>query len=389
MSPPFAAFPEAEHRERLARAQVRLKESGFSGCVSIAPEHLYYFAGYDSWVGVNSPQALVFSVEGGEPTLIIRDVDLPLAHESAWVSDIRTYRLHSDSAAELVSRVVREKLLNPGRLAFESQSYAVTHAYGTALSDALAPATLVDATDLLGELRILKSAREMDYLMAAAGYARAGLAAARAQLRPGITEIALAGQIEAAMRMAGSDYWAIPTELAGGPRSPGGHGAPRDRVIEKGEPLHMEFAGVHRRYHAVGIHTMAAGPPNLRTRELYRLARRSLRAGIEAIRPGVPVSAVEDASLEPLRHEGLDSAAMMRFGYGIGIAYPPIWLESLQISRGFDRTLEVGMVFVLHACLELPEEGLGIVQGGTYALTRGGLEMLVGGGDVSLEIAGT
>jgi hypothetical protein len=75
----------------------------------------------------------------------------------------------------------------------------------------------------------------------------------------------------------------------------------------------------------------------------------------------------------------------MRFGYGIGIAYPPIWLETLQISRGFDRQLSANMVFVLHACIELPEEGIGVIQGGTYLLTEGGLEMLAGGGAVELD----
>ena len=75
---------------------------------------------------------------------------------------------------------------------------------------------------------------------------------------------------------------------------------------------------------------------------------------------------------------------MMRFGYGIGIAYPPIWLESLQIARGFDQTLQPDMVFVLHSCLELPDEGLGVIQGGTYRLSSTGLHKLVGAGDVDL-----
>jgi Xaa-Pro aminopeptidase len=111
-----------------------------------------------------------------------------------------------------------------------------------------------------------------------------------------------------------------------------------------------------------------------------------LAAGIAAIRPGVQVADVEEASLEPLRRVGLEDAAMMRFGYGIGVAYPPIWLEPLQISRGFTRALEPGMVFVLHAYIQLLKESLGIIQGGTYALTHAGVEMLVGGGDVGLEI---
>jgi len=95
---------------------------------------------------------------------------------------------------------------------------------------------------------------------------------------------------------------------------------------------------------------------------------------------------VEEASLEPLRRVGLEGAAVMRFGYGIGVAYPPIWLEPLQISRGFDQVLEPGMVFVLHAYMQLLDEKLGIIQGGTYALTKKGIEMLVGGGDVELEV---
>jgi Xaa-Pro aminopeptidase len=386
VTPPFANFSEREHRERLARARAALRRAGYDGCVSVAPEHLYYLAGYDSWVGVNSPQALVFVLDESEPTLVLRDVDLPLARETAWVGDLRAYRLVDDDPAGLIAEVAREKGLRDGRVAVESQSYALTHGFGLALAEALAPAEIGDATTLLGDLRLIKSAREMAFLREAAGYAEKGLDAARAALRPGVSELALAGEIEAAMRRAGSDFWAIPTELAGGPRSPGGHATPRRRLIEAGELVHMEFAGVAERYHAVAIHSLALGDPGPRARDLYALARESLAAGIAAVRPGVPVAELEEASLDPLRRQGLEDKAMMRFGYGIGIAYPPIWLESLQIARGFERRLEAGMVFVLHACLQLPEEGQGVVQGGTYALTDAGLEMLVGGGAVDLEI---
>ncbi len=386
MTATYAAFPESEHRERLARARKILRQNGIDCCISVAPEQLYYFAGYDSWVSVNSPQALIFMADAGEPTLIVRDVDLALPRETSWVSDVRRYHLLSDDVPALIASVAREKGLGGGKVAIETQSYALPHSLGQAVAGALAPATVVDATDLLGATRLVKSARELDYLRQAARYAQAGLDSARTALRPGITEIALAAAVEGAMRAAGSDYWSIPTELASGPRTAGGHATPRERIIEAGDLVHLEFAGVHRRYHATAIHTFAAGQPNRRARDIYDLARASLAAGIAAIRPGVPVSAVEEASLRPLRAAGLEGAALMRFGYGIGIAYPPIWLEPLQISRGIDQRLEPGMVFVLHAYLQLLEEGLGVIQGGTYALTDAGLEMLVGGGDVALDI---
>jgi Xaa-Pro aminopeptidase len=386
MSATYAAFTEAEHRHRLARAREMLRRNGIECCVSVAPEHLYYFAGYDSWVSVNSPQALIFMVDGGEPTLIVRDVDLALPRETSWVSDIRTYHLFSEDVAALVASVVLEKGFRGGRIAIETQSYALPYSQGKALARALAPAELVDATEMLGASRLVKSPQEMKYLRSAARVARLGLDAARKTLKPGITELDLAAAVEGAMRKGGSDYWSIPTELASGPRTAGGHATPRSRIIESGDLVHLEFAGVERRYHATAVHTIATGQPSRRAREVYGLARASLAAGIATVCPGVRVAEVEEASLEPLRRVGLESAALMRFGYGIGVAYPPIWLEPLQISRGFDQVLEPGMVFVLHAYIQLLEEGLGIIQGGTYALTDTGIEMLVGGGDVALEV---
>jgi hypothetical protein len=77
---------------------------------------------------------------------------------------------------------------------------------------------------------------------------------------------------------------------------------------------------------------------------------------------------------------------MMRFGVGIGIGYPPVWVGSFQIDRYSTQILEPGMVFYVHACLELVDEGIGTVQGASYLVTDSGIEMLVGGGDVELEV---
>lgn len=384
MSPPYAAFEKSEHLKRLARARTLMGTCRLDASVSMAPEHLYYLGGYDSWVGVNAPQALVFTAGNDEPTLVLRDVDLALARETSWIGDIRTYRLHGGDFAGLVTEVLKAKGVTAGRIGVELQSYAVTHALGLALADALHPIEVVDATETLGELRLIKSPAELAYLERAAHFASQGLRAVHENLQPGLSEIGLAALIEGAMRRAGSDYWAIPTELASGPRSAGGHATPTERIIEAGDLVHVEFAGVHRRYHAAALQTFAVGNPGPRARELYDIALASLRAGMAAAKPGAPVAAVEEASLEPLKAHGLEDAAMMRFGYGIGIAYPPVWLEVLQIARGFKQTLEPDMVFVLHSCLELPEEGLGVIQGGTYRLTASGLHKLVGAGDVEL-----
>ena len=387
MQPFYSAFEAAEIDARFAAARRRLAAEGLAACLMIAPEHLYYFTGYDSWVGVNSPQALIFSPDGGDaPTLLLRDVDLPLARETTRIEDIRTYNLVTERFAERVRDCVAEKGIRGGRIGLELQSYALTAALGFALQAALPGLEFVDTTQLLGDLRLVKSAAEMACMQQAARYAAQGLEAMREHLAAGVSEIELAAAIEARMRGAGSDYWAIPTELASGPRSAGGHATPRERRLEPGDLVHAEFAGVCQRYHATAIQTLALGEPSPEARELYDIALQSLEAGIAATLPGASVAAIEEASLLPLRAHGLEAAAMMRFGYGVGIAYPPIWLETLQIARGFDYRLQPGMTFVLHSCLELPDEGLGVIQGGTWIMTEAGLQSLVGAGACPLEV---
>jgi Xaa-Pro aminopeptidase len=383
---PYSAFEHSEFDIRFVRARQVLRDNGLAAAVIMAPEHLFYFAGYDSWVSVNSPQALVFTGDNDAPTLLLRDVDLPLARETSWVTDIRTYDLVRDDFAALVRGLLDERAVTSGSVAIELISYAVPAALGDALRAALDPVTMVDATRLIGDLRHIKSPAELAFMRQAGAFANLGLHAMVRHATAGLSEIALAAEIEAAMRRAGADYWAIPTELTSGSRSAGGHGTPRSKLIETGDLVHAEFAGVHQRYHATAIQTISVGEPSPRARELYDIGIASLDAGIAAARPGAAVAGVEEASLGPLRAHGLEHAAMMRFGYGVGIAYPPIWLETLQIARGFDFTLQPGMAFVLHSCLELPDENLGVIQGGTWVMTEAGLEPLAGAGSCELMV---
>ena len=386
--PAFASFSEAEHRRRLERIREAMRTEGIDVCLCVAPEHLYWIAGYDSWVAVNSPQALIFTDSDDDPCLILRDVDLPLAMETTWVRDVRTYRLHNDDATLMMADVVHDKSHSGARIGTEMRSHSLTWRWGQMLAASLPASQFTDITALIGALRWIKSAAETAFMCEAAHHAAAGLSAMRRSLKPGISEVALAGEIEYAMRRQGCDYWAIPVELASGARSEGGHATPRHRVIECGDLVHVELAGVHERYHAVAVATMAAGRPSAAKRDLYDVARRCLEDGLAAMRPGVPAAEVEEASLVAVHDAGLEDAAMMRFGYGIGIAYPPLWLETLEIGRHVDQRLQPGMTFVLHACLTPPGSGCGVVVGGTWLMLEDGVRMLAGSGATDLEVIG-
>jgi Xaa-Pro aminopeptidase len=353
-----------------------------------APENLFYIAGYDSIASHISPQALIFSVLSDRlPTLLVRDLDLPLVKETSWVQDVRTYHLHVDNVPEIIRGIFDEHGVNAGKVGLELGSHAVTASYALSVMRGIPNIKIEDSGFCLNKIQYIKSPAELRYVKEAAGYANLGVKAARRALRPGITELELCSAVEFAMRNAGSDYPAIPTECASGVRSPGGHAAAMPKIVGEGELVHLEFAGVSRRYHSVSMITMAAGTPSDDARRLYDVALESLLSGMEKCSPGALVADIDIASQGPIKRAGLEHAAQMRFGIGIGIGYPPIWVGSFEIDRFSKGVLVPGMVFYVHSWLGLPDKGLGAMLGGTFLVTQTGVELLSGAGPVEMYVA--
>ncbi|MHB2165647.1 M24 family metallopeptidase [Alsobacter sp. R-9] len=384
---PDLPLPRARYLERLAWLAGHLREQDLDAALVVGPEAQFWLCGYDSYLGSVIAQALVVTAAPSPPTIVVWDADVAIAHQTSLVEDVRTFRFGVDDPVAVFRATVEARVPRLRRLGVDLGSAALSDGTGQALRAALDGIDLVDLHLDLARARAIKSAAELDLMTRAGGFADRGLEAARRCAQAGITEIALAAEIEYAMRRAGSDYWAIPTELASGPRSVQGHGTPTGRVLEPGDLVHVEIGGVAHRYHAIGMGTFVVpgAPPRREAAELYELALRCLRSGLAQLRPGVPAPEVEGPALELIRQSGRGDNFKMRFGYGVGIGYPPSWLEPLKITRTSTDVIVPGMTFVLHACLIDDAAEAGILVGGTYAMLDDGPRMLAGFGDVPLE----
>ena len=367
MEPREAAFSTGEVRGRFDGARAALKAAGVSGAVLVAPESLYYLSGFEAFTSW-SAQALVIGVDDPQPTLLIRDCDIGHAPATSSVEDVRTYHFGRDDPAALAAEAVAERTAAGEPIGLELASYALPTAYGLALTNALNSRQVLDCTETVGRLRLAKSEAELRYVREAARITSAGLAAFNEHVRTGITEIALAGKVETAMREAGSEFPAMPTWLAGGPRYSLGHGTPADRVIGQGEFVGTEFAGVSHRYHTAVMQIASLGRRSGTLVRMNDIGKSAMAAGLAAGKPGRPVGDMERAAFAVVREMGRDPGVLMRYGYGIGIAYPPSWLEPLHVISESDDVLEVGMTLMLHV--------LGI--GGTYEVTVDGPKLLCG-----------
>lgn len=371
------------HEERLRAALSVVEAHELEAAILFDPASQYYFLGHDSFAGVNTPQALILSPRLPRPRMVIWAADAPMLPDGGADLDLRLYDFGIDSPASALAEVLDACFPSGSKFGWDARSAALNHALASQII-AASGVSPVDISDPIARLRVIKTKNEIAAMRKAGQMVERGLIALRRSARVGVTESEITSEIENALRRAGSDYWAVPVEMASGLRAHHVHGTPTERVLQEGDMLHAEFAAVHRRYHAVGIQTLALGRPDHRAIWYHDVARRCLAAGIQAARPGIPAAEIEAPALDILRAEGLPETFAMRFGYSVGIGYPPTWLEPFGITRTNFDPVQVGMTFVLHACLLENDTSIGALVGGTYAMTAEGLVRLAGAGDCDL-----
>lgn len=372
----FRAFTREEHEARVTRAQALMKQEGLAACVCTSPELIYYFTGYEAHThhAIGS-QAVVLRSDDANPRLILRDGDIPQADETLTLGTTRPFRL----GAEELSAIVVEQLgpmSAKANIGLDLSGPTMSGALAMAISSALTPAKIIDVWRLLGKLRTVLSPAEIAYMRKAATYSNAGIDALFSKPVVGMSEIELAAEIEYAMRSIGSDYPAVPTWLASGPRNHCQHAMASPYQFQSGDLIHAEFAGVARRYHVVTMGSLVLGGPKPRMLEMAEAAEAAFSAGLSAAKIGRRIGDMEIEYRNALADSGMSDCCPMRFGTGLSAAYPPVWENQITVQYECDDILEEGMAFYIHSSMQSLDDKVGMLMGGSFLVSASGVERL-------------
>jgi Xaa-Pro aminopeptidase len=213
-------------------------------------------------------------------------------------------------------------------------------------SRATVPA-LVATERLVERARVIKDAAEIETLREAGR--RLGRLALEvpALVREGRTELAIAADIEGAMRQAGFSRPAFETIVASGPNSALPHARPTTRQVQAGEPTVLDFGGVYNGYCVDLTRTVQLGAVSERQARLYAAVQEAQLAAIGAVRPGVTASAIDAAARSVLERHGLGEAFGHGTGHGLGLEVHEEPRIARQAPRLPDQTIEPGMVFTI------------------------------------------
>ena len=371
-------FQRSEFDARLARARVALQREKLDAIVLFAQESLYYLTGFDT-SGFVFFQCAVLTAGGDEIVLLTRRPDLEQARRTSIITDVRLWydREGADPSRELKA-ILAEKRLAGGRIGIELRTFGLTaDKYELVRRRLEGWCELVEASHLVRNLRLLKSAAEITYVRKAAELADRSLEAMLAAAKPGAFEGDIAAAGVAAILAGGGDPAPSGPVLGSGERALLVRSATGFRHLDPVDQLTLEFAASYRHYCACLMRTIAIGKPNDRQHEMFEVTRDALAAMTEAARPDRPLGEIDDAHRRVYDQAGYGHARMAACGYSLGALYRPTWMDvPPMLYAGNPLPAAPGMVLFLHAILIDAPRNLAMSLGHTITITSAGAEVL-------------
>ncbi len=369
-------FTPEEFAGRIDRARQALAEAGLDALLCFKQETMYWLTGYDTF-GFCFFQCLVLRADG-DIALLTRSADLRQAQLTSTIRDIRIWvdRDGADPATQLRD-LLEAKGLRGKRLGVEYETHGLTAANGRRLDAALDDfAATGDASLLVSRLRLVKSPAELTHIRRAAELADAALDAAVAETRPGADEGRILARMHDAIFEGGGDYPGNPFIIGSGPQALLCRFYAGRRRLDPVDQLTLEFAGVHRQYHACLMRTLLVGEAADAHRRMHAACVEALQAAETALRPGAAMGEVFDAQAAVLDRHGMQAHRLNATGYSLGAVYAPSWMDWPMFYAGNPVEIAPGMVFFLHMILMDSQSGQAMTLGRTSLVTAGAAEPL-------------
>ena len=206
------------------------------------------------------------------------------------------------------------------------------------------------------KLRAVKDADEIARMGAAALLISDVFRKVLPVIRPGISELDVAAEIEYGIKHGGGSGPSFDTIVACGPRSAWAHARPTSKLLGKSELVVLDQGAILKNYCSDMTRTVFLGRASARVRRMYQAVLQAQEAAKRSIRPGVKAGEVDRAARRTLKRFGLASYFTHSTGHGLGIEVH----EMPRLGKGEETVLQEGMVVTVEPGVYL--EGLGGIR---------------------------
>jgi Xaa-Pro aminopeptidase len=209
------------------------------------------------------------------------------------------------------------------------------------------------SVDSVEALRERKDPGELQRIREAAGIATRALGLTLKHLRAGLTELAIAGVLEHAMRDEGSEGFAFDTIVAAGARTALPHARASTREVRSGDLLLLDFGAIHQGYCSDITRTVVVGRATATQREAHDVVRMAQAQAVSGLRAGMTGKDADMLARSYIERAGWGEAFGHSLGHGIGLEVH----EAPRLARTAESPLPAGAVVTVEPGVYRPGWG--------------------------------
>ncbi len=369
-------FSTEELAERRNRTCSAMAELNLSGTLIFRQESMFYLTGYDTF-GFCFFQCL-FLCTNGSMTLLTRAPDLRQARHTSVIEDIRIWTDAADvKPAEELKSILADHNCQGKRLGVEWDSYGLTALDGMRVRQAMDGfCQLIDTSELVSRLRVIKSKAEMAYVCRAAELTDDGYDLACDLTYEGAFEGNILAAMQGAVFKGGGDYAGNEFIVGSGNDALLCRYFSGRRTLEAQDQLTLEWAGAYRHYHAAMMRTLVTGKAPDRQKHMFDVCCDALTAVQSAIRPGNTFGEAFDAHARIIDAAGMEEHRLNACGYSLGTTFSPIWMDWPMLYHGNTTEFKPNMVIFCHMIIFDSAANLAMTLGETIRINKSGFDRL-------------
>ena len=323
-----------------------MDEEGVSAVVARSGKNFTYLAGfaYPGTLGrhlefPDSPrEVLLVWPRHGEPVLVLNTYAAPLARRDSWLERIEVYDDYAESPYQRAADVLAGLGLTEESIGFE-KSYVSANRWEE-ITGVLPRARIVDCTELMDQVRWIKTPEEVAALEAGARLLDEAYLEVLPTVRPGDTERLVHGRIVESCIRRGAN-WAH--GILNSSRNTVAYGGEGDVAFEPGDIIRNDYVSYLNGYPGHQSRSVCVGKPSDDQRRVYQVTLDIYRATIEKCLPGARTSDIYHFANDRFHDAGFQGNVSLA-GHGVGA-----WWHQQEpyMVPSSSRVLEEGMVVAL------------------------------------------
>lgn len=202
-------------------------------------------------------------------------------------------------------------------------------------------------------LRQIKSEEELAYLAKAEEIGDKAFEKILTILKPGMTELEVAAELEYQMKKEGAENLSFSTIVASGLNSSMPHAIPGEKKLEEGDFVTMDFGCTYKGYCSDMTRTVVLGKASEKQKEIYNTVLKAQLAALDTIKAGVTGKSVDQVARDIIAEAGYGDC----FGHGLGHSVGLFIHEEPRLSPNGETVLEEGMIETVEPGIYVPGFG--------------------------------